>query len=88
MTGLQLAADGTITKNYTDAGSYHYEDANGNNPVLDNISHESGRFKKLATVWVKEYFVSDHLGNTRVTFKVSPSLDIVENKHYEVYTEL
>jgi uncharacterized protein (TIGR02594 family) len=85
MTGLQLAADGTITKNYTDAGSYLYEDANGNNPVLDNISHESGRFKKLATVWVKEYFVSDHLGNTRVTFKVSPSLDIVENKHYYAF---
>jgi RHS repeat-associated protein len=87
MTNLQYSANGTITKNYTDAGSYHYEDANGNNPVLDNISHESGRYKKLAAVWVKEYFVSDHLGNTRVTFKVSPSLDIVENKHYEVYTE-
>jgi len=36
--------------------------------VIDAIYHEEGRATPSATSWQYEYYLKDHLGNTRVIF--------------------
>lgn len=60
----------------TYVASFVYETRNyqsGGNPLPDNyedslmyVGHEEGRIRKVGTDFVYDYFVKDHLGNTRV----------------------
>jgi hypothetical protein len=51
------------------AGSFEY----GNTRGLELIHTEEGVVNKSGSVFNYEYFLKDHLGNTRVTFKPNGS---------------
>lgn len=60
--------DGTPTERYY-AGAFEYDDEED----LDLIHNEEGVVNVSGSTYTYEYFLKDHLGNTRVTFKPNGS---------------
>ncbi len=72
---------GTPTEQLDYSGSFVYE-----NSSLKFIITSEGRLLPTANGFEREYFLSDHLGNTRVIFKKSgDSALIVQEIHYYAY---
>lgn len=71
---MQYGADGTLLqrkyiKNNAEVSKTDYlRGKELNNGLMESVYHEDGRAIKTSTGWLYEYWLKDHLGNTRVTF--------------------
>jgi RHS repeat-associated protein len=81
-TGVKLkkqVISGTSTPDRYYAGAFEYDDGK----VLDLIHHEEGVVNVTGSTYDYEYFLKDHLENTRVTFKPNGSnLDTLQKVDY------
>ena len=70
----EIASDATQTKEYVYSGAFVYESHSAGSPVtLSFMSTGNGRLKIESSTIHEEYFVKDHLGNTRITLRSAPS---------------
>ena len=84
------ASDQTITKDYRYAGAYVYEsNSAGVAPDLAFASTGNGRIKDVNGTHHYEYFIKDHLNNTRINLRKSSlnfttdfAYSIIQNRHY------
>lgn len=67
----------------------YYGDKEYTGNVLEAFYHAEGRVVKKGTVWRHEYYLKDHLGNSRVGFcdldgnrVINPATEIVQINHY------
>ena len=70
-------------------GAIHYEDPDGNGTTekLEILfaQHEEGRYRPNGSEMIYEYTLTDHLGNTRITFGDSNAdgdAEILQENHY------
>ena len=62
----KVTAGGSSAENYT---QYYADGLEYKSTTLEAIYHEEGRLTpKTSTTWQYEYYIRDHLGNTRLTF--------------------
>ncbi|MCI4668083.1 MAG: RHS repeat-associated core domain-containing protein [Bacteroidia bacterium] len=62
----------TVEKVTEYVNKWQYEDADGAGTIsgleITHIIHSKGRYVPNGSSWTKEFFVKDHLGNTRIVF--------------------
>ena len=69
---------GTLVDTWDYNGSFVYQ-----NRQLKFVLTDEGKISMDSTVYTYEYFLKDHLGNTRVSFAVAGnSLEIIQENHY------
>ena len=85
----EIASGGTQTKEYIYSGTFVYESHSAGNPLtLSFMSTGNGRLKVESSTVHEEYFIKDHLGNTRLTLKSTPaaqSFTYQQQNHYYAF---
>ncbi len=74
----KLVRTASSLKTITYAGNFVYDEN-----TLDYALFDEGRLVKVSSNFVYQYFLKDHLGNTRVTFtENSGSIEVIQEDHY------
>jgi RHS repeat-associated protein len=85
----EIVSGGTQTKEYVYSGAFVYESHSAGNPLtLSFMSTGNGRLKVEGSAVHEDYFVKDHLGNTRLTLRSAPAAQTFtyqQQNHYYAF---